>query len=362
MDAKRTAKRTANRIDDIQQRHPAAGFPIAVVKKFGEDQAGNLAALIAYWAFFSLFPLLLVAVTLLGFAHVRGAVVADTLGQFPIVGASVTGGKVHLGGSIAGLVIGVLTALWSGLAVVKTAQSAFNSVWEVPMTDRPGLLDSTMRSLKALVVLGIGVLATIGLSAIATGGKSIHVGWPIWARILVAIAAVALDVVIFAVSYRWLTHRDLSFRDVLPGAALAGVIWFFLQMFGTALITHQASGQKGAYGTFAIVLGLLWWFYVQAQVTLLGAEINVVRAERLWPRGLVDAPDTAADHRAYTAYVEERTYHPNQEADTRFHDEVSPSEREAEAGSTGGPGSDAGATSTSGSRGGWRRDDAGGSR
>ena len=51
-------KAVLNWLDRFQQRHPWAGFPFAVVKKFGDDQAGNLAALIAYYGFFSLFPLL----------------------------------------------------------------------------------------------------------------------------------------------------------------------------------------------------------------------------------------------------------------------------------------------------------------
>jgi membrane protein len=115
-------------------------------------------------------------------------------------------------------------------------------------------------------------------------------------------------------------------REVLPGATFAGVGFFLLQLGGTALISHGAQGHTGATSAVATVLGLLWWFSLQAQVVLIGAEINVVNVEKLWPRGLVDAPDTEADERAYSAYAEEQTFRPNQTVTSRFQDEVSPTE------------------------------------
>ena len=139
---------------------------------------------------------------------------------------------------------------------------------------------------------------------------------------------IAMDVVGFCLAYSFLTERDLTVRQVLPGAALAGVLFFALQLGGTALVSHGAQGHTGATGSVATVLGVLWWFSLQAMVALYGAEVNVVRVEKLWPRGLVDAPDTPADHRAYTAYAEERAYRPNQSVSTTFHDEVSPEEKD----------------------------------
>ena len=328
-DDKSKAKRAANRVDDFQQRHQTLGFPIAVWRKFGEDQAGNLAALIAYWAFFSLFPLLLASVTIIGFVGVGSGTFKDVLNQFPLVGNDPQAIK----GNVVALVIGIVTALWSGLAVVKATQSAFDSVWEVPMSERPSFLKKLVAGLKALIVIGVGFVVSLGLTGIATGGKSLHVHLPIVIRLVVGLVAIALDVLLLALAYQWLTKRELTFRDVLPGAVFAGVLFFVLQLAGSALITHAASGQKGATGTVATVLGLLWWFALQATVVLYGAEINVVLVEKLWPRGLVDAPDTPADHRAYEAYAEEKAYRPNQSVDTAFHDEVTADERPAGQGS-----------------------------
>jgi uncharacterized BrkB/YihY/UPF0761 family membrane protein len=172
-------------------------------------------------------------------------------------------------------------------------------------------------------------VVSLGLAGIAAGGKSVHVTWPLWPRLIVGLVAIALNVALLTLAYAWLTERELRLRQLLAGAIFAGTILFGLELAAGALITHAAAGQKGAAGNVSTVLGMLWFFALAGQVILYGAEINVVRVEGLWPRGLVDAPDTEADHRAYQAYVEEKTYRPNQSADTRFHDEVSETERPA---------------------------------
>jgi YihY family inner membrane protein len=307
------ARRFADRLDEIQQDHPTLGFPIAVWRKFNDDQAGNLAALVAYWAFFSIFPLLLVAVTVIGFVGVGQGTFQDVLKQFPLVG-NIAG----LNGNWVALVIGIVSALWSGLAVVKAIQSAFDSVWEVPMAHRPNFFRKLANGFQALVVVGIGTLVSLGLAGLATGGSNLHIHWPFWVRVIDGAVTIVLNTVLLAVAYRWLTKRDLSFGDVLPGAVFAAVVLFGFELAAGALITHASTGQKGATGQVATVLGMLWFFALAATVVLYGAEINVVRVEALWPRALVGGPDTAADHRAYQAYAEERTYKPQERVSTSF--------------------------------------------
>ena len=100
-------------VDDLQQRHPRLSFPAAVVKKFGDDQAGQLAALIAYYAFVSLFPLLLVFVTVLGFVlqgnpSAQESILNSTLSQFPIIGTQLQHNVHSLTGSAGALAIGLV--------------------------------------------------------------------------------------------------------------------------------------------------------------------------------------------------------------------------------------------------------------
>ena len=139
------------RFDRFQQRHKWSAVPIAVVKKFGDDQAGNLAALVAYYAFFSLFPLLLVFLTVLGFVlqgdpSAQESIRTSVLGQFPIVGEKLDVQALH--GSAIALVIGLATSLWAGLGVTAAARNAFDPVWAVPFKYRPNFWQSKLRSAR----------------------------------------------------------------------------------------------------------------------------------------------------------------------------------------------------------------------
>src|SRR5438128_6085182 len=131
-------QRTLRTVDDFQQRRRWLAFPFAVFKEFGDDQAGNLAALIAYYGFFSLFPLLLVLVTVLGFVlhghpGLQDRVLNSTLGQFPIIGDQLRTNVHSLQGSGFALAIGVGGTLYGGLGVGAAAQNAMNEVWDVPV-------------------------------------------------------------------------------------------------------------------------------------------------------------------------------------------------------------------------------------
>src|SRR5436305_13711289 len=121
------------RLDAIQRDHRWMAFPFAVVKKFGEDQAGNLAALIAYYAIFSIFPLMLALTTVMGFVlhghpDLQQSITHSALRNLPLVNLPA---KTNTGGSVAALVLGLALSLWSGLGVAKAAQTAFNTVYLV---------------------------------------------------------------------------------------------------------------------------------------------------------------------------------------------------------------------------------------
>jgi YihY family inner membrane protein len=299
-----------DRADRVQQERSWLAFPLAVYQKFSDDQAGNLASLLAYYAFFSVFPLLLVMVTVLGFVlqgtpSLQDRVFDTALGFFPIIGRH---DAVHpLTGSVVALVIGLALALWSGLAVVSQAQVAFNTVLSVPRADWPGFVPRVLRSLELLVVGGGGLIVTTLISGAVTGAGSFGFALGAGLRVLGAVLAVVLDTMLFTLLFKRLTVRRVGWRECLPGAAFAAVCWYGLQLAGTALVAHELKGASSTYGTFATVIGLLAFFHLEAQLTLYAAEINAVRIDRLWPRGLkslVNTPTTEADHRAYASYAE----------------------------------------------------------
>jgi membrane protein len=312
---------TLQRLDSYQQRHPALGLPIAVVRKFVDDQSTILASAIAFWAFFSVFPLLLVFVTLLGYflpPSLQGDVLGRVAAFVPLLSTDTIG---HLSGQWWTLLLGIFSALWSGSFVVTTTQAAFNSVWELPYAQRPTFGAQIGRSLIALSAIGITLVGSTVISSyitVTTTGTKFGVVGGLAGYLI----AVALDVGLFIVAFRLLTDREVSTRDVLPGALpgalLSGVVFWLLQQLSSLIISRYLHTAERAYGNFATVITMLWWFYLGSIVTLFGAQLNVVLKERLHPRGLVDSPATKADYRAYDAYAKERTYHQDEEVHTEF--------------------------------------------
>jgi membrane protein len=288
------------RLDAMQQRRRWAAFPFAVLKKFGEDQAGNLAALIAYYAIFSIFPLLLVLTTVLGFVlsgHPKWQddVTNSALHNLPLVKLQAR----HTSGSVIALLVGLLISLWSGLGVAKAAQTAFDTVYLVPHSERPGFPWAIFRAVRIVIVGGLGLIATTVVSgAVANvrsvGGMDLGPGL----RVIGIVLAVALNTGLFLVLFRWLTVRPVGWMDALPGAVISAVAFQVLQISVSLFINHQLKGASKTYGKdVAGVIVLMSWFYLQARVVLLAAEVNVVRQAKLWPRALTDPPDTPADHR-----------------------------------------------------------------
>jgi membrane protein len=319
------------RVDGLQQGRRGLGFPFAVVKKFGEDQAGNLAALIAYYAFFSVFPLLLAMSTILGFVLAghpdwQRSIEHSAFANLPLISSDRQ--PAPLKGNVGALVIGLTLALWSGLGVAKSAQTAFNTVYLVAHTDRPKFLKSTLRAVGLVVVGGLGLTVTTGLSSAVTSARTIA-GYDVGLgfKAVGTAIAVALNTALFLVLFRWLTVRVVGWRDALPGALMSAVVLQILQLAASWFIQHKLKGAQTTYGKdIGTVVVILSWFYLQAQVVLLAAELNVVKQYKLWPRALSDPPATEADFRTYEAYAERERYRPQEHVDTSFDGPDTPTE------------------------------------
>ena len=292
------------RIDLWQQRHTVAAFPVGVAKKFSDDRGGRLAALVAYYGFFSIFPALLALVTVLGFVlqnrpAERERIANSALAQFPIIGDSIASSVSHpLTGSGLALVIGVVAALWAGLGAMQACQDAMNEVWDVARADYPSFVAKRLRSLAMLVFVAL-LLAASTLVAQLTGLAGS--GW--WVRVLFLVVTVGFNVVAFQLGFRVLTVAHVSFRTVLPGACVASIGYTLLQLLGSVYVSRTLRGAAKTYGTFAVVIGLLSWILAIAQVVMISAEVNVVASKQLWPRSLFTEPVTPSDRRSAKAEV-----------------------------------------------------------
>ena len=251
-----------------------------MVRKFLDDRAANLAALTAFYAFFSVFPLLLALVSVLGFVleddpALREDIVDSTLAQLPVLGSQVAGAAEPLTGSGIALAVGVLGALWAGLGVTVALGRAFEVVWDVPRLEQRNGLVARVRGLAIIGAMAVVIGAATAVTALSVGGgaSGTVLGFLVDAAVLLAVF--------------WLyTARPLRLRDLLPGVAIAALGVVALQSIAGWYFELAVERADDTYGAFALVIGLLSWFLLLAQLLLLSAEVNVVLRRRLWPRAL----------------------------------------------------------------------------
>ena len=307
-------------MDRFQRAHAWAGLPLAVVKRFGEHGAGSLAASIAYYGFFSLFPLLMVltsvaAIVLANDPALQDKILESAVSQFPVIGTQIRQNVRAVDGSGLTIALGIALALWSGVGGVRSAQVAMDTIWDVPRKERSGMPIAVARALLMLLVIGSFLLAGVVLSGLAAGvGGS--------AGLVAGFAAsLLLHIGVYALAYRVLTVAHVTWSQVLPGAVLAGAGWTALLAVGTWIVSSRLESSSDVYGTFAVVIGLLAWIYLGSQLTLLGAELNAVIARGLWPRSLTGDDLTDADVRALERSARQEERRENEFVNVRFDDD-----------------------------------------
>lgn len=288
-----------SRLDSFQRRHGFLGFPYAVIKKYGDDEAGYQAALLTYYGFLSIFPLLLVLTTVLGVLagshpHLKATIITSTTQYFPTLGNQLSEhiGSLHKTGLA--LAIGILFTLYGTRGIADAFRHGVYHIWRVPKVRRAAFPLAAVRSLGIVVIGGAGfILASViaGYAVTAGHGAGFHV------------LSVAIDLVILFWVFLFLIKVSLpmhvGFRDIEAGAAAAAIGLVILQTLGNYIIRHQLKNLSALYSNFAIVLGLLFWVYLQSQVIYYAIEVASVRASRLWPRSLTGNDLTEADKQAY---------------------------------------------------------------
>jgi membrane protein len=276
-------KAVLRHLDATQQRHRWLALPVAVLRTFGEKRGGQMAGLIAYYAFFSLFPLLLVLVTVLGTLlkgdpDLQNKIVDSSLASFPVIGPQIRSNIHSLNGGVIPLVVGAILALWAGLAVTNATRTAQDEIWEVPHDRRTSFLGARLHGLTLIGMLASVSVITTVLDGFVVAGQSTG------ATLAALAISLVLDFGLFLAVFVLLTSHPATVREILPGAVLATVAWEILQHAGGYLVVHELKKLSDTYGLFALVLGTLAWLHLGAQATLYAVTLNVVRARRLWPR------------------------------------------------------------------------------
>lgn len=306
--------------DRAQQRHQASAFVFGVLKKFGDDNGGALVSNLAYSGFVSVFPLLLILVTVLvnvaaGDPALRAQVIAAAVRQFPYMGQQLAG-NIHglRRATTPSLVVGLLLLAWGVTRLAQAGLYTMEQVWNLPGPARPGYLPRLVRSVVFLVVLAIGLVISTGLGGLLTYGRH-----SLAVAIAAQLLAVPANVLLYLASFRVLTPSGVPTRRLLPGAIAGGMFWTLLQALGAYLVHHFLRSDS-VYGVFATVLGLLAWIYFGVQATVYAAEVNVVLARRMWPRALVQPPLTEADRHSMALQALQNQRRPEQAVEVTFSD------------------------------------------
>ena len=283
----KTIDKAVDAADRLQRRWAWLAFPVAVWKKFTDDHAGRLAALISYYGFAATFPLLLVLVTVLNITlknnpALHHGLLTSALAQYPVIGQ-----YIHLNSlpeTGLPLAIGIVFLVFGARGLAGAMQNALCEVWDVPEDSRPGFPWSQIYGMALVFAVGIGLLVTTFLSGLAGGAGHVLTG--AGAHIGAVAVSLVLNIGVFWLSFRLATAGRVPWHDLRIGAAIAAVVWQVLQIVGGYVVSHQLHRASSLYGAFGVVLGMLAWLYLQAEVTLYAAELDVVLVRRLWPRSI----------------------------------------------------------------------------
>lgn len=286
---------TLDRLDALQQATAPSALVVAVIKRYSEDRAGRQAALITFYGFLSVFPLLLLLVTfataLFGESTLHKDIVNSVLGQFPIIGDRLAENikAIAVGNSLA-VTAAVLGLLWGSFGITNSLQSASAIVWRRARSEDPSLWARLGKGLVLLGVLGaVAVLSTVVAGVAANGVERVGVGGNLGRAIAFAVV-LATNAGGYLVALKLLAPATTRWRTLWPGTVLGATGWSLLQVVAGLLIGHRLHRATEFYGTFAVVLGLIFWINLGAQLFLYSTELNLVVAGREWPRSFRTAP------------------------------------------------------------------------
>lgn len=318
----------ADRADSYQREHSWLGFPIAVVYKVFEDRTPHLAAMVTYYVFVSLFPLLLLFTSAAGFLlqgnpHLRHQLIDSAVSAIPGLGSQLVKNIQGFRGSATGVAVGLAGTLYGALGGMQALQAAFNQIYGVPRHEQPNPLIARLRSLGLLVLLGTAVIVATGIAALVSTANSVSSQFGTGLQVVGYGVSFVINIALFSAAVQLLTARELRLRNVITGAAFAGGLWELLQIFGSRYVAHEATHGTDFYGIFGVVLATVAWIYLESLALLISAEINVVMHRRLWPRALLilfsDRVElTPADKKAYAMYAATQEFKGFEVVEPRF--------------------------------------------
>lgn len=291
-------QKNIEKLDRLQRRHKVLAFSYGVMKKYGEDEAGYKAALLTYYAFLSLFPLMLVLITLTTYADqyfpdLEADVVQAATDYFPVLGQQIADHISGLGQTGPALIAAILFTLYGARGVGAAFQHGVQNIWGISKLKQPGFPQSTINSILIILIGGFGlVLAAISTGVAASAGAGLSY------RLLAIVVNIALLSFLFTLLIKICLPRKVALKNTGIAAVIAAIGLVALQTLGGIYITGELRTLDALYSYFALSLGLLFWIYLQAQILFIAVEIAAVGDKNDWPRSLSGKNLTPSDKRA----------------------------------------------------------------
>lgn len=262
-----------------RRRLPWLDHLIRAYSRYADQRGDNLAGAITFFGFLSFFPLIALVSAVVGYAaqvdvQVR-TYVEQTLNEL-LPGLS---GQLHLDQIHARStgVIGLIVLLFTGIGWIGVLREALQDMWMRPRGDRGNFALNKLNDVLVMIVLGVGLLASVALSSLASSATASALssagadgtGASLLVRLLAVLVAVAFDTVIFVLLFTRLSGSGEPWRRMVGGALFAAVGFELLKLVGAVLVSHTTSNP--VYGIFAVIVGLIVWINVVARFTLFAA-------------------------------------------------------------------------------------------
>lgn len=263
----------------------------ATWNEFERDDVGNMAAALTYYAFFSLFPLLIIAVTVtslvLGESEARVLIYSNVARVLPgsnqllsdAIEAAL-GNRTSVGLFAA---VGVVTLIWTASGAFDALDKAVNRAWKTEKY--PSFFVSKLIGFAMMAVLAVIVIASFGITATLTTSRAIATrllgevpGEEVIWQIVNFASTLAIIFAVIILIYRWLPRTQVTFRDVWPGALIAATAWALVKEVFAYYLGSNFANYDAVYGTLGAVVALLTWIFVSSIIILAGAEFTAETA------------------------------------------------------------------------------------
>lgn len=265
---------TSDKVVQLRAKHASVDIGVETLDGWRRHLSGRNASLLSFFFFLSIFPLLLVATTVLGFVlqdneQLQEDIIDGALADIPVLGAQLQNDPTSLSGNIWVLIFGLLGALWSATKAFVGLQGALDDIWEVPVDDRSPMPVQRGKALLGILIVGGAQIGSMALAAIVRAADL-----PAAGDIALLASTAIVNIGALLLTYRFLTTAGPAWSVILPGAIVGGILASLIQNFGTLIVTRITENASDTYGQFALVLGIVTWLGLLAITILMCGELN----------------------------------------------------------------------------------------